>query len=105
YFTTLFNYVNQNSFPTRRSSDLFWGNSHEFSNFAEVKKTHVFYELLLPTRMNICTTLATNMQQPTRASNPIQSKSKPEFAIASKDRKSTRLNSSHGSISYAVFCL
>src|SRR5207245_9679030 len=25
--------------------------------------------------------------------------------LASKDRKSTRLNSSHGSISYAVFCL
>src|SRR5207245_10516929 len=27
-----------------------------------------------------------------------------DFGIA-KDRKSTRLNSSHGSISYAVFCL
>src|SRR5438128_6268850 len=27
------------------------------------------------------------------------------FEFASKDRKSTRLNSSHGSISYAVFCL
>src|SRR5437868_13766222 len=27
------------------------------------------------------------------------------FALASKDRKSTRLNSSHVSISYAVFCL
>src|SRR2546429_7243078 len=26
-------------------------------------------------------------------------------AVASKDRKSTRLNSSHGYISYAVFCL
>src|SRR5207245_7502810 len=26
-------------------------------------------------------------------------------ACASRDRKSTRLNSSHGSISYAVFCL
>src|SRR5438128_8452651 len=26
-------------------------------------------------------------------------------AIAYRDRKSTRLNSSHGSISYAVFCL
>src|SRR5690348_18169092 len=26
-------------------------------------------------------------------------------AIASRDRKSTRLNSSHPSISYAVFCL
>src|SRR2546422_7597765 len=27
------------------------------------------------------------------------------FAIAAGDRKSTRLNSSHGYISYAVFCL
>src|SRR5207245_8050023 len=27
------------------------------------------------------------------------------FAVMSTDRKSTRLNSSHGSISYAVFCL
>src|SRR3989449_1541862 len=28
-----------------------------------------------------------------------------EEAIGSRDRKSTRLNSSHGYISYAVFCL
>src|SRR5207245_11722753 len=28
-----------------------------------------------------------------------------ESALESQDRKSTRLNSSHGSISYAVFCL
>src|SRR6266542_6282098 len=27
------------------------------------------------------------------------------LALESEDRKSTRLNSSHGSISYAVFCL
>src|SRR5207245_10429652 len=27
------------------------------------------------------------------------------FELARQDRKSTRLNSSHGSISYAVFCL
>src|SRR3712207_7240061 len=27
------------------------------------------------------------------------------FSISSKDRKSTRLNSSHANISYAVFCL
>src|SRR2546429_4308480 len=27
------------------------------------------------------------------------------FAISTRDRKSTRLNSSHGYISYAVFCL
>src|SRR5438128_9593724 len=29
----------------------------------------------------------------------------PRRASGTKDRKSTRLNSSHGSISYAVFCL
>src|SRR5437870_10667379 len=29
----------------------------------------------------------------------------PEFALAFQDRKSTRLNSSHVAISYAVFCL
>src|SRR5690348_18120238 len=29
----------------------------------------------------------------------------PEFWLTTKDRKSTRLNSSHPSISYAVFCL
>src|SRR3989337_3300997 len=29
----------------------------------------------------------------------------PVTTMAAKDRKSTRLNSSHGSISYAVFCL
>src|SRR5438128_12510493 len=29
----------------------------------------------------------------------------PDFTPEARDRKSTRLNSSHGSISYAVFCL
>src|SRR2546429_1868594 len=29
----------------------------------------------------------------------------PEFRQSERDRKSTRLNSSHGYISYAVFCL
>src|SRR5207245_9667039 len=35
----------------------------------------------------------------------VAGKSEPERQIARLDRKSTRLNSSHGSISYAVFCL
>src|SRR5438876_9181387 len=30
---------------------------------------------------------------------------KPRFEVPAQDRKSTRLNSSHPSISYAVFCL
>src|SRR5207245_9805877 len=32
-------------------------------------------------------------------------RSRPRAPAACRDRKSTRLNSSHGSISYAVFCL
>src|SRR5207245_7359490 len=32
-------------------------------------------------------------------------KAEPHDGVAIRDRKSTRLNSSHGSISYAVFCL
>src|SRR5690348_18013460 len=37
----------------------------------------------------------------------LDQKSKPEFLVRylKEDRKSTRLNSSHPSISYAVFCL
>src|SRR3989449_6275743 len=30
---------------------------------------------------------------------------RPEWVVRTRDRKSTRLNSSHGYISYAVFCL
>src|SRR2546422_1209058 len=36
---------------------------------------------------------------------PRQSGSRPARALRGTDRKSTRLNSSHGYISYAVFCL
>src|SRR2546422_8471098 len=43
-------------------------------------------------------------QPPLRAQAPHHSPRKGERA-GGKDRKSTRLNSSHGYISYAVFCL
>src|SRR5207245_10867543 len=36
---------------------------------------------------------------------PLRTGAVPEMFTTSSDRKSTRLNSSHGSISYAVFCL
>src|SRR5687768_18251892 len=39
------------------------------------------------------------------SSRPITGSSFPDSAAAVRDRKSTRLNSSHGYISYAVFCL
>src|SRR3712207_7599173 len=36
---------------------------------------------------------------------PVEAALDPEFAREDLDRKSTRLNSSHANISYAVFCL
>src|SRR3712207_7733100 len=39
------------------------------------------------------------------ATGGMQRKVTEAFKIASQDRKSTRLNSSHANISYAVFCL
>src|SRR2546422_7071771 len=36
---------------------------------------------------------------------PIPRTERPPVALLQRDRKSTRLNSSHGYISYAVFCL
>src|SRR2546422_2277601 len=37
--------------------------------------------------------------------SPIAERDSPNSTMAQRDRKSTRLNSSHGYISYAVFCL
>src|SRR2546430_9569334 len=37
--------------------------------------------------------------------SPLHGESRSEPARAARDRKSTRLNSSHSQISYAVFCL
>src|SRR5207245_11142900 len=40
-----------------------------------------------------------------RSAARFQEAANPPRSCKSRDRKSTRLNSSHGSISYAVFCL
>src|SRR3989337_3314160 len=50
------------------------------------------------------TTLFRSSQDPTRADIRFEIREGPQL-IVDQDRKSTRLNSSHGSISYAVFCL
>src|SRR2546422_3943924 len=44
-------------------------------------------------------------RKPCAQNQPIEPGSKTHLAFAEQDRKSTRLNSSHGYISYAVFCL
>src|SRR5258707_11749868 len=46
----------------------------------------------------------TSLPRPRRKSSPISPAPKPSIATT-RDRKSTRLNSSHANISYAVFCL
>src|SRR5207245_9812788 len=73
------------SFPTRRSSDLIvesWNTRME-QLFGALRRDAVGRRLnsLLPEALT------------------------EEIAARREDRKSTRLNSSHGSISYAVFCL
>src|SRR5687768_17979532 len=65
------------SFPTRRSSDL--------------QRPCI-----------VCMRLMTVSEAGTRRSMEATT---PTLVIAYGDRKSTRLNSSHGYISYAVFCL
>src|SRR2546422_8355410 len=43
--------------------------------------------------------------RPSEAELEAKIKASPDYQKLDKDRKSTRLNSSHGYISYAVFCL
>src|SRR5689334_24348761 len=78
------------SFPTRRSSDLF------STRVAYVVKRGNRYEL------QIADADGAGAETALASFEPIIS---PAWAPDGKDRKSTRLNSSHSSISYAVFCL
>src|SRR5207245_10389305 len=80
------------SFPTRRSSDLAAG-----FNFASADGE--FLVLLFEFRNDVAAYFGARVGVPVAGGT--------QYAATSlrKDRKSTRLNSSHGSISYAVFCL
>src|SRR5207245_7368262 len=77
------------SFPTRRSSDL------PLSTFMSVVLPAPFSPSSpwISPRAAVKSTPARATVSPNR------------LAMSDIDRKSTRLNSSHGSISYAVFCL
>src|SRR5207245_11766212 len=80
------------SFPTRRSSDLrlCWGPTFQRRwLWVPLTRGTTAFELHLDVERDV--ELGRRMGDPTRG--------------GVVDRKSTRLNSSHGSISYAVFCL
>src|SRR5207245_10170877 len=78
----------RHSFPTRRSSDL--------SSASRRSEVPTFSSS--PLAFGVIAKLITGSGK----SSPGTSMSR---SASSRDRKSTRLNSSHGSISYAVFCL
>src|SRR5699024_12704286 len=65
---------------------IFWG-SHYLYTFLEI----IFYLFLFLLHKTFLDTFSKNKTL--------------EYLLLDKDRKSTRLNSSHVSISYAVFCL
>src|SRR5207249_11805981 len=84
------------SFPTRRSSDL--TTSMSATHSVSPSRARPFGALrvtpLRPPSMNLRFSTA-----------PSGRTGRSRTSSSSRDRKSTRLNSSHVSISYAVFCL
>src|SRR5207245_11689580 len=80
------------SFPTRRSSDL--------EQEAECAQRDQGRRIPYPRLLDVLLNAAEPKNQPLD-----RAKYGMEEGPLALDRKSTRLNSSHGSISYAVFCL
>src|SRR5204862_8103800 len=85
------------SFPTRRSSDLAGGPRLE-SDHPDLDAD--------PRAAALVAEAAAILDLPGRDSViRVRSELPPGVGLGSSDRKSTRLNSSHVEISYAVFCL
>src|SRR5699024_12748612 len=93
------------SFPTRRSSDLAYGVG-DFVWFEgreyQITDLQRGYVELLPPGMAIPVYRTENRADFERG---LHSDERNRYITDYLDRKSTRLNSSHVSISYAVFCL
>src|SRR5437868_12667278 len=95
FFSCSCDLLDLHSFPTRRSSDLlgldrleFW-----FECTHSILTNNTFLTQWKENESN------NNSEENYRKSHIL------ECHVLGKDRKSTRLNSSHVSISYAVFCL
>src|SRR5437868_9817583 len=76
------------SFPTRRSSDLCWISTMSSVRFVDIDFPAFHDEADVPGDGDVGQRITGNVS-----------------FVMKGDRKSTRLNSSHVSISYAVFCL
>src|SRR5699024_12628134 len=89
------------SFPTRRSSDLLQvaQQAHLATHFEDANYPLLQTEAALEQYLYAHTALNTIQHEALEHPAPIA------VGCSKADRKSTRLNSSHVSISYAVFCL
>src|SRR5207249_9142551 len=89
------------TFPTRRSSDLSYFPGPSVGIQAEM----AYFGLPLRDACVVLNASPTRLTEQLCASAQGASHSTSALATNEIDRKSTRLNSSHVSISYAVFCL
>src|SRR5207248_9271019 len=89
------------SFPTRRSSDLWLSSTTVFEEILHSKVRNVSRQSL----EKICARSRLYVQNDSFAEALALLDAHNVCIIAGIDRKSTRLNSSHRTTSYAVFCL
>src|SRR5207249_11142034 len=94
--------IHLHSFPTRRSSDLSWKRTESSSTRRADDRIRIPIPLRAIARVCIWREFWWRECTPTKSSSKTAAST---AAKSRKDRKSTRLNSSHVSISYAVFCL
>src|SRR5688572_32001397 len=90
------------SFPTRRSSDLdrafqSWRNTTAKERAGLLRK---WFDLMMANQEDLAVLMTREQGKPLT-----ESRGEIAYGAAARDRKSTRLNSSHSQISYAVFCL
>src|SRR5207244_7470419 len=89
------------SFPTRRSSDLKASGEEPVMGSSSVRERIAIVFMTL----SVVATLVLGGALAAQLGHPKQQVVQIGAASATSDRKSTRLNSSHQIISYAVFCL
>src|SRR5207249_10845119 len=87
-------------FPTRRSSDLSYRARHPLAVSSRCSSA-----VFVPPAAAHASTSARNASTAVGHRRPRPPCGRSSSASRRQDRKSTRLNSSHVSISYAVFCL
>src|SRR5207247_6608109 len=96
---------NLHSFPTRRSSDLAFNLNREvITNDIRARKKPMKIFARMPVSI-FYSDQRPRKCMPATAQSLLKRLLFRKHSVASRDRKSTRLNSSHEWISYAVFCL